>query len=149
MGLWCLLWTRPIRTSRWPSSLSNVVIWYVGVGAYESVGECWMLLVCGCAVALTSTPPSPQISRFVEKEVMNLRRLNHYHIISFRRVFVTNKYLGIVTEYANMGNLHEYIRDLGRGLDEQEARWYFQQLTMAIDYCHRMVRVYGCWCYGW
>ncbi len=79
---------------------------------------------------------------------MNLRRLNHYHIISFRRVFVTSKYLGIVTEYANMGNLHEYIRDLGRGLDEQEARWYFQQLTMAIDYCHRMVWGVGCGVHG-
>ena len=91
---------------------------------------------------MANTQPTthiPQISRFVEKEVINLRRLHHYHIIAFRRVFVTEQYLGIVTEFANMGNLHEYIRDLGRGLEEQEARWYFQQLTLAIDTCHRMV----------
>ena len=27
-----------------------------------------------------------------------------------------------------------------RGLPETDARWYFQQLIIAIDYCHRMVR---------
>ena len=26
-----------------------------------------------------------------------------------------------------------------RGLLEQDARWYFQQLIIAIDYCHKMV----------
>lgn len=26
-----------------------------------------------------------------------------------------------------------------RGLVEQDARWYFQQLIIAIDYCHKMV----------
>jgi serine/threonine protein kinase len=27
-----------------------------------------------------------------------------------------------------------------RGLSEQEARWFFQQLIIALDFCHRMVR---------
>ena len=26
------------------------------------------------------------------------------------------------------------------GLDEREARWYFKQLILALDYCHKMVK---------
>lgn len=26
------------------------------------------------------------------------------------------------------------------GLDEKEARWFFKQLILALDYCHKMVR---------
>lgn len=25
-----------------------------------------------------------------------------------------------------------------RGLDENKARWFFQQLILALDYCHKM-----------
>ncbi len=25
-----------------------------------------------------------------------------------------------------------------RGLDESKARWFFQQLVLALDYCHKM-----------
>ncbi len=26
-----------------------------------------------------------------------------------------------------------------RGLSEDEARWFFQQLMLGLDYCHKMV----------
>ena len=29
------------------------------------------------------------------------------------------------------------------GLREDEARWFFQQLIVALDYCHKMVRGRG------
>ena len=37
------------------------------------------------------------------------------------------------------GDLFRYV-STRRGLPEDEARWFFQQLMVAVDYCHRMVR---------
>jgi serine/threonine-protein kinase SRK2 len=52
------------------------------------------------------------------------------------QVFLTENYLGIAMEYANGGDSFEYVRKKG-GLHENEARWFFQQLIVALDYCHR------------
>jgi serine/threonine protein kinase len=43
-------------------------------------------------------------------------------------------------EYAAGGDLFRYV-SARRGLPEDEARWFFQQLMIAVDYCHRMVRL--------
>ena len=45
-------------------------------------------------------------------------------------------------EYAAGGDMFEYVVRKG-GLRENEARWFFQQLIVAVDYIHRMVR--GVW----
>lgn len=45
-------------------------------------------------------------------------------------------------EYAAGGDLFRFVA-LRRGLSEPEARWFFQQLIIAVDYCHRMVRPQG------
>ena len=42
-------------------------------------------------------------------------------------------------EYAAGGDMFEYVVRRG-GLREAEARWFFQQLVVAVDYIHRMVR---------
>lgn len=54
------------------------------------------------------------------------------------QVFLTPKYLCIVMEYASGGDMFEYVVRKS-GLKEDEARWFFQQLIVSIDYCHRMV----------
>ena len=41
-------------------------------------------------------------------------------------------------EYAAGGDMYHRVVHC-RGLHEADARWYFQQLIIAIDYCHRMV----------
>ena len=40
-------------------------------------------------------------------------------------------------EYAAGGDMFEYVVRKG-GLRENEARWFFQQLLVAVDYIHRM-----------
>lgn len=40
-------------------------------------------------------------------------------------------------EYASGGDMFEYVVRKG-GLRESEARWFFQQLIIAIDYTHRV-----------
>jgi serine/threonine protein kinase len=72
----------------------------------------------------------------VETEIVNHSLMRHPHIIQFRDVFVTSSFICIVLEYAGSGTLHSYVRRFGH-LKESVARWFFQQLTLAVDYCHR------------
>ena len=55
------------------------------------------------------------------------------------QVFLTQEYLGIVMDFATDGDMFQLVVRQ-RGLLEKDARWYFQQLITAVDYCHRMVR---------
>lgn len=52
-------------------------------------------------------------------------------------MFLTPRFLALVLEYANFGDLHSYVMSR-RGLSEPEARWFFQQLMLAVDFCHQM-----------
>jgi serine/threonine protein kinase len=79
-----------------------------------------------------------QVTKYVEREILNHRNLVHPHIVQFKEVFLTKKYLGITMEYAAGGDMFEYVVRKG-GLRESEARWFFQQLIVATDYIHRMV----------
>ena len=54
-------------------------------------------------------------------------------------MFLTKTHLVLAMEYAAGGDLFRYV-SARRGLPEDEARWFFQQLMVAVDYCHRMVR---------
>lgn len=56
----------------------------------------------------------------------------------FAQVFLTEHYLGIAMEFAPGGDMFEYVVKKN-GLKEEEARWFFQQLIVGLDYCHRMV----------
>ncbi len=55
------------------------------------------------------------------------------------QVFLLPEFLAITMEYAAGGDLFQLVGRAG-GLREQDAKWYFQQIIVAIDYCHRMVR---------
>ena len=54
------------------------------------------------------------------------------------QVFLTPHYLAIAMEFAPGGDMFEYVVRKN-GLKEDEARWFFQQLIVALDYCHRTV----------
>lgn len=77
------------------------------------------------------------ISKYVEREIINHMKLRHPHIIALREVFLTTDHLVLVMEYAAGGDLFTYV-SARRGLTEDEARWFFQQLMVGVDYCHRM-----------
>lgn len=53
-------------------------------------------------------------------------------------MFLTRKELCIVMEYADCGDMHDYMHRRGL-LAEKNARWFFQQLIIAMDYCHKRV----------
>ena len=59
------------------------------------------------------------------------------------QVFLLEDYLCIVTEYASLGDLADYTEARRTrtksvcGLPEPQAKVFFQQLILAVDFCHR------------
>eukprot|EP00210_Caulerpa_lentillifera_P003735 g3568.t1 len=88
-------------------------------------------------VAVKFVERGEKINKYVQSEILNHRMLLHPHIIEFKEVFLTRKHLCIAMEYAPGGDLFDYVVKR-KGLKEEQTRWFFQQLIIAIDYCHRM-----------
>jgi serine/threonine-protein kinase SRK2 len=70
---------------------------------------------------------------------MHVRAVSIKGAVSPYQVFLTKDYLAIAMEYAAGGDMFQYVKQRG-GLEELEARWFFQQLIIGMDYCHKMVR---------
>ena len=87
-------------------------------------------------VAVKLIERGPCVTRYVVREVLNHAALAHPHVIDLRDVFLTDTHLGIALELAAGGDLFQLVAQC-RGLPEPDARWYFQQLALALDYCHR------------
>lgn len=77
------------------------------------------------------------VSRYVHREIVNHMKLRHPHVISLREVFLTQHHLVLVMEYAPGGDLFSLVQSQ-KGLSEDDARWFFQQIVIAIDYCHKL-----------
>ena len=88
-------------------------------------------------VAIKFLPRGPRINVNVEREILNHKNLLHHHVVQFMGVFLTRRHLAIIMEYAPGGDLMDYIRQ-HRGVSEELTRWFFQQLIIGLDYCHRM-----------
>jgi serine/threonine protein kinase len=71
----------------------------------------------------------------VRREIANLKRFSHPHIIRLFEVIHTPTDIFVVMEYVSGGELFDYIVQKGR-LTESEARHFFQQIIAGIEYCH-------------
>ena len=87
--------------------------------------------------ALKFIPIQTTKSKYIEREILNQFKLRHPHVIKLEEFFVTKEHLVLVLEYADKGDLFSYVRKRGR-LGEDAARWFFQQIILAIDFCHKM-----------
>jgi len=81
--------------------------------------------------------------REISRELLNQRMCAlHPNIVQLREVFLTEEFLAVAMEFADGGDLSEYIdSQFSKGVDymsEDDARWIFQQLIVAVDYCHRL-----------
>lgn len=52
-------------------------------------------------------------------------------------VFENKDKIVIVMEYANRGDLYDYICDK-RNISERETRHFFRQIVSAVHYCHQV-----------
>lgn len=83
-------------------------------------------------------------TKYVLRELLNHQELSatqHPHIVEFKEVFITNTYLAIAMEYVEGDNLQAFLETMNGKLPENLARFVFQQLMIAIDYCHRKGKV--------
>ena len=71
----------------------------------------------------------------IEREILILQQLAHPFIVKLYEVIRTERFLYIVTEYVNNGELFDMLMDRGRQT-EQESRRLFQQIVSAVAYCH-------------
>ncbi|KAL6770548.1 SNRK2F [Auxenochlorella protothecoides x Auxenochlorella symbiontica] len=133
----------PIR----PASLLDCVPHYVEIG---DLGRGNFGLVLR-ALDTRPTSQSPEVAikmlprgefirnykTYVKREIVHQSSLRHPSIIRLREVFMTPTHIGVVMDCANGGDLHAYItRRPAMRLCEEEARWFFQQLVVGLDYCH-------------
>ncbi|KAL1919291.1 uncharacterized protein VTP21DRAFT_1984 [Calcarisporiella thermophila] len=72
----------------------------------------------------------------VEREIFVLRSVRHPNIVKLFDVLETEKYIGIVLEYASGGELFEYIL-AHRYLKERDACRLFAQLISGVNYLHQ------------
>lgn len=84
------------------------------------------------------------VNKSVLREILNHRLcVVHPNIVQFREVFLTPVHLAIVMEYAAGGDMFEYVikhklPHHGQGLVEPSARAFFQQLIIALEFCHEL-----------
>lgn len=68
---------------------------------------------------------------------MNHKPLYHPHIVRFEEVFLLKHHLCVVMEYASGGSLKHFLQCFPNPMYENTVRFYFQQLILTVDYCHR------------
>ncbi|KAI8477398.1 MAG: kinase-like domain-containing protein, partial [Monoraphidium minutum] len=97
-----------------------------------------------CAIKLLPRGWDPRQSKYVERELLNHQELSasaHPHIVEFREVFLTPSHLCVVMEYVEGENLHQFLTNTGGRTSEALARFLFQQVVLALDFCHRKGKV--------
>ncbi|KAJ1976377.1 hypothetical protein H4R34_003999, partial [Dimargaris verticillata] len=72
----------------------------------------------------------------VNREIMALKSVQHPHIVQLYEIIETDRYIGIVMEYASGGELFDFIL-AHRFLKERDAGRLFAQLISGVNYLHR------------
>lgn len=73
--------------------------------------------------------------RMIQREVRIMKLLNHPHIIRLYEVIETTRMLFLIMEYAEGGEVMDYIIAHGK-IPEREAKRFFVQILSALKYCH-------------
>ncbi len=72
----------------------------------------------------------------IYREISILRELSHPNIVRLHEMVETDKYIGIILEYASGGELFDYILT-HRYLKDHAARKLFAQLVSGVGYLHK------------
>lgn len=86
-------------------------------------------------VAVKFIERGSKVTKHVRREILHHHSLVHENVIRFYDAFLTPRYLAIVMELGEM-NLWQYVINRGGRLAEEEARDFFRQLIIGLDYCH-------------
>ncbi|KAL9644043.1 hypothetical protein ABK040_005511 [Willaertia magna] len=80
----------------------------------------------------------PHLKKKVEREIAVLKLMRHTHVIRLYDVLQTKKYLFLIMEYVEGGELFDYIVERGR-LTIEEAFHFFKQIILGLEYCHQQL----------
>ena len=111
------------------------------VAAYETAGDILhapQMLCHRCIFSVSGRPCDPFVTHCTNSHA-SLSPESWARTPLPAQVFLLPDFLAITMEYAAGGDLFQLVGRAG-GLREEDAKWYFQQIIVAIDYCHRMVR---------
>ncbi len=73
----------------------------------------------------------------VSREIAILKVIRHPNVIQLYEIIETPKQLYLIMEYAEKGELFEYIVTHKR-VDEPQARRFYRQIVSGLDYLHRL-----------
>ncbi|EPZ34621.1 Pkinase-domain-containing protein [Rozella allomycis CSF55] len=111
----------------------------VGKGTYGTVHAAYRLdnneKVAIKVINKSSISAEKHVTR-IQREIRFLKLLHHPHIIAVLDVIENEHKIFIVMEYAQKGELFDYIV-ANKRLKDKEARFFFRQIISAVDYCHR------------
>ncbi|KAG2440772.1 hypothetical protein HXX76_003628 [Chlamydomonas incerta] len=96
------------------------------------------------AVKLVSRGFDSPRAKYLLRELLNhyeLTLAKHPHIVSLLDVFLTPRHMAIVMEYVDGENLQVFTEKAGGCIIEPLARFLFQQIVIALDFCHRRGKV--------
>lgn len=73
----------------------------------------------------------------IKTEISSLRTIRHPYIVKLSNVMTTAQKIILVMEYVSGGDLFDLIiNQPDKRLSEENCRLYFQQIIMALEYCH-------------
>lgn len=78
---------------------------------------------------------SANMDKKIHREIEILQLFSHPNICRLYEVISTPSDMYLIMEYVEGGELYDYIVQKGR-VRESEARYIFQQIVCAIEYCH-------------
>ncbi|CEP19895.1 hypothetical protein [Parasitella parasitica] len=106
----------------------------VKIGIHKVTGEKVAIKI----ISKSHLAANASVEKAVKREIAVMKLISHPNIMSLLDVIdlSDSPNLYLVLEYVQGGELFEYLVSQGR-LSEAEARKYFQQIIIGLDYCHR------------
>ncbi|XP_030531486.1 SNF1-related protein kinase catalytic subunit alpha KIN10-like isoform X3 [Rhodamnia argentea] len=131
--------SRLTRSSEDPSLKNYKLIRNIGHGAFGKVKAAKHRLT-GIKVAIKILKRQKMREKRMEdkvsREIKIGKLLEHPHIIRLYEIIETLTDVYVVMEYAERGELFDYIVE-NRRIREDEARKFFQQIISGLEYCHK------------
>jgi hypothetical protein len=72
----------------------------------------------------------------LKKEVSIMKLLDHKNVVKLKQVMKTEDKIYLVMEYIKGGELFDKIVEVEK-FNEEDSRFYFQQLIKGMSYCHK------------
>lgn len=74
----------------------------------------------------------------LHQEVMCMKLVQHPNVVRLHEVIDTSTKLYLILEYADGGDMFDYLIKHPNGLNESLACKYFRQICRALKFCHEM-----------